>query len=52
MNPFLYYFDKWTAWLDFSWLVKKADADTDTNAENDNDDPPRYSRFVDPLLRK
>ena len=18
---FLYYFDKWTAWLDFSWLV-------------------------------
>jgi hypothetical protein len=21
MNTFLYYFDKWTAWLDFSWLL-------------------------------
>jgi hypothetical protein len=21
MNWFLYYFDKWTSWLDFSWLV-------------------------------
>ena len=21
MNRFLYYFDKWTAWLDFSWLL-------------------------------
>ncbi len=43
MNPFLYYFDKWTAWLDFSWLGKKANADT----EHENE-----ARFVDPLLRK
>jgi len=21
MNKFIYYFDKWTAWLDFSWII-------------------------------
>jgi hypothetical protein len=45
MNPFLYYFDKWTAWLDFSWLGKKANTDTDADDNNE-------ARFVDPLLRK
>jgi hypothetical protein len=42
MNIFLYYLDKFTAWLDFSWLVtlpKKIEAD----------EPPPYA--VDPLLR-
>ena len=47
MNPFLYYFDKWTAWLDFSWLGKKANADTDADDDDDKD-----AHFVDPLLRK
>ena len=57
MQSFLYYFDKWTAWLDFSWLVKKTVYANDDAAVNANDDaaenePPRYSRFVDPLLSK
>ena len=34
---FLYYFDKVTAWLDFSWLItreKPPKYDADTNVEN------------------
>ena len=44
MNLFLYYLDKFTAWLDFSWLVtlpKKIAVD----------DPPPPPYAMDPLLR-
>jgi hypothetical protein len=40
MNIFLYYLDKFTAWLDFSWLV---------TSPKKIDEPPPYA--VDPLLR-
>jgi hypothetical protein len=23
MDKFIYYFDKWTGWLDFSWLITR-----------------------------
>jgi hypothetical protein len=39
MNAFLYYLDKLTAWLDFSWLIKK----------KVDDAPPTY-RVIDPLF--
>ena len=26
MDKFIYYFDKWTAWLDFSWLITRTRA--------------------------
>jgi hypothetical protein len=57
MNGFLYYLDKWTAWLDFSWLIshpKKQEATADAAAAAaaaayaGNGAPPLY----EPLLRK
>ena len=45
MNIFLYYFDKWTAWLDFSWLITRPNK---SSINNDNDEPPGY--LSDPLL--
>jgi hypothetical protein len=46
MNIFLYYLDKWTAWLDFSWLLTRPKKTTTT--EWYEDEPPSYAS--DPLL--
>ena len=43
MNLFLYYFDKLTAWLDFSWLI--------TTAPPKRDNKPLKVYERDPLLR-
>ena len=57
MNIILYYLDKFTAWLDFSWFITKKNNATTIN----DDDPPNYTPLVgdenknidydDPLLR-
>jgi hypothetical protein len=44
MKGFLYYLDKFTAWLDFSWLV------TVKKYKAIETDP--YENEIDPLLRK
>jgi|LakMenEpi03Aug12_release.lakeMendotaPanAssembly.Ray.scaffolds.fasta_scaffold1860625_2 hypothetical protein len=42
MNIILYYLDKFTAWLDFSWFITKK------NSVIINDDyPPNYTPLVD-----
>ena len=46
MNIFLYYLDKWTAWLDFSWFITRP---SKIAINNDNDEPPGY--LSDPLLK-
>jgi hypothetical protein len=48
MNIFLYYFDKWTAWLDFSWLITRPPRTAINNT--DDDEPPGY--LSDPLLHR
>ena len=48
MNIFLYYLDKWTAWLDFSWLITPPKK-TINETEWYEDDPHSYT---EPLLRK
>ena len=48
MNIFLYYLDKWTAWLDFSWLLTRPKK-TIIETEWYEDEPPSYAS--DPLLR-
>ena len=65
MSKILYYFDKWTAWLDFSWMITKPKK---TTTEPSAPPPPAYnegpyvdieryatapSRYeYDPLLRR
>jgi hypothetical protein len=49
MNIFLYYLDKWTAWLDFSWLITRPPKNAINNSEWPNDEPPGY--LSDPLLK-
>jgi hypothetical protein len=65
MNIILYYLDKFTAWLDFSWFItkpiKKNNATVNINNDINDDDPPNYTPLVgdenknidydDPLLR-
>ena len=63
MNIFLYYFDKITAWLDFSWLLNSpkyrtnANDNANANANAKVNDPPPYENeneeeyICDPLLR-
>ena len=61
MNIFLYYFDKITAWLDFSWLINspkyRTNANANANANAKVNDPPPYENeneeeyICDPLLR-
>ncbi len=46
MNILLYYLDKCTAWLDFSWFITRPKPPSYTI----NDSPPHYS--YDPLLNK
>lgn len=51
MNTFLYYFDKFTKWLDFSWLVtipKKYKEGREEKEENIDTSP--YNFLYDPLL--
>ena len=43
MNRFLYYLDKFTAWLDFSWLIGSKKERYQEEA------PPKYE--AEPLLR-
>jgi hypothetical protein len=49
MNIFLYYLDKWTAWLDFSWLITRSRKNTINSTEWYEDEPPAYAS--DRLLR-
>ena len=54
MKGFFYYFDKFTAWLDFSWLVtvkhyKPIEVDP---YEIDPYEIDPYENEIDPLLRK
>lgn len=54
MDKFLYYFDKWTAWLDFSWLITRPREINSNKIEPDEEqfryeiDPYHYD--VEPLL--
>lgn len=48
MNKFLYYFDKWTAWLDFSWLLTRSKRRNINQTEWYEDEPPS---LYEPLLR-
>jgi len=51
MNTFLYYFDKFTKWLDFSWLVtipKKYKEGREEKEENIDTSP--YNFLYDPIL--
>ena len=48
MNVFLFYLDKWTAWLDFSWLITRTRKKS-INTEWYEDEP---SGCTDPLLRE
>ena len=53
MNFFLYYFDKLTAWLDFSWLVGSTPTQRSSPTQGQglcNSDLPVYSEH-EPLLR-
>lgn len=51
MNTFLYYFDKLTKWLDFSWLVTIPKKYREEREEKEEDiDPPPYKFLYDPLL--
>ena len=45
MKGFLYYFDKFTSWLDFSWLISKPQP---KKYSNFNHSPP----LLEPLLLK
>ena len=57
----LYYFDKFTAWLDFSWIVTNNKNNETSKVEQINNDapsnepitsPPSYTRLeFDPLLQ-
>jgi hypothetical protein len=52
MKSFLYYFDKLTAWLDFSWLItipKKQTHIQGTSSVVQFESPPSYV-YTDPLL--
>ena len=55
MNTLLFYFDKFTAWLDFSWLITRPSTMPPTYKENMNsnniinEQPPNYA--ADPLLQ-
>lgn len=60
MNIFMYYFDKLTSWLDFSWLITIPRKETNIqnmniqnmNSDQNNYPPPYEESFLEPLLRK
>jgi hypothetical protein len=51
MKSFMYYFDKLTSWLDFSWLITipKKQRHIQDASSVENDSPPPY-RYREPLL--
>jgi hypothetical protein len=53
MKSFLYYFDKLTAWLDFSWLLITPKKETHIQiSTSDKNDYPYKDPLLDPLLMK
>jgi hypothetical protein len=48
MNIFLYYLDKMTAWLDFSWFIKKEKKENERKADDWVYEGWPYA--IDPLL--
>ena len=48
MKPFLYYFDKWTEWLDFSWLIMRPPKEKKREQAHYYVEPAHYE--VEPLL--
>jgi hypothetical protein len=46
MNRFLYYFDKFTAWLDFSWLVTRPRKTNINTTEWYEDEPPYETKSI------
>ena len=52
MKSFLYYFDKLTSWLDFSWLITIPKKETHIQVQNDLPPPYTYTEsLLDPLLK-
>ena len=56
MKSFMYYFDKLTSWLDFSWLITipKKQTHIQDASSDPNDSPPTYiysEPLLEPLLR-
>ena len=45
MKSFIYYFDKLTSWLDFSWLITMPKKETHIQI-----DSPRPYMYTEPLL--
>jgi hypothetical protein len=57
MKSFIYYFDKLTSWLDFSWLITipKKQRHLQGASLDQNEDPPYYiyrEPLLEPLLMK
>lgn len=51
MKSFMYYFDKLTSWLEFSWLISISKKET--HIQNDSQPPYIYREpFLEPLIRK
>ena len=52
MNIFLYYLDKMTAWLDFSWFITLPNKDKDKERKVNSDDwvYEGWPYAIDPLL--
>lgn len=53
MNKFIYYFDKLTSWLDFSWLITIPKKETHIQIlTSDKNDYPYKDPLLEPLLNK
>jgi len=52
MKSFMYYFDKLTSWLEFSWLITISKKET--HIQIDTPPPPYIYRepLLEPLIRK
>ena len=51
MKGFLYYFDKLTSWLDFSWLITMPKKDPHIQATCSVQNDYYADHLLDPLLR-
>ena len=48
MNYLLYYWDKYTAWLDFSWFITRPQKKIgDNNNTEEQEEPPVYTPLLD-----